>query len=90
MRALEMNEAIARFFEKRDDEGNMLRGATPGGAPPLSGMAPYRPHATPGMNFLGAGILAAKAIKKQIDQHRGMPAADPSPSPSPSPSPRPR
>jgi hypothetical protein len=87
VRGLEMNEAIGRFFERGDEEGNMLRGATPGGAPPLSGMAPYRPHATPGMNFLGAGVLAAKEIKKRIDQRRGMPSADPSPSPTPSPSP---
>ena len=64
VRGLEMNAAIARFFEKGDEKGNMMRGATPGGAPPLSGMAPYRPHVTPGMDFLGASIAAAKEIKR--------------------------
>jgi hypothetical protein len=92
VRSLEMNAAIARFFERSDDKGNMLRGATPGGAPTLSGMAPYRPHATQGMNLLGGAILAAKEIKKQIDNHTGLPGVDPSPSPSlaPGPTPSPR
>ena len=90
VRSLEMNAAIARFFERRDEGGNMLRGSTPGGAPPLRAMAPYRPHATPGMDLLGAAILAGREGWKRIDRRRGMPAADPSPSPSPSPSPRPR
>ncbi len=88
VRGLEMNAAIARFFEKGDDRGNMLRGATPGGAPTLRSMAPYRPHATPGMDLLSAAILAAKEGWKQIDRHRGMPPADPSPTPAPSPSAR--
>src|SRR5436190_23313134 len=30
VRALEMNAAIARFFDKSDEKGDMLRGATPG------------------------------------------------------------
>ena len=90
VRGLEMNAALARFFEKGDEERDMLRGATPGGAPPLRAMAPYRPHATQGMDLLGAAILGAKEGWKQIKQRRGMPAADPSPSPSPTPSPRPR
>jgi hypothetical protein len=90
VRALEMNAAIARFFEKGEEKSNMLRGATPGGAPTLRDMAPYRPHVTPGLDLLGAAVVAAKEIKKQIDLHKGMPAADPSPSPSPTPSPTPR
>ena len=85
VRALEMNAAIARFFEKGDEHGNMLRGATPGGAPTLRDMAPYRPHVTPGMDLLGAAAVAAREIKKQIDRHQGMPGVDPSPSPSPTP-----
>lgn len=85
VRSFEMNAAIARFFDKSDDKGNMLRGATPGGAPTLRDMAPYRPHVTPAINLLGVAVLAAKEIRKQIDQHQRMPAADPSPSPKPSP-----
>jgi hypothetical protein len=57
VRALEMNAAIARFFEKADEKGNMLRGATPGGAPPLRDLGPYRPHVTPALNLLGAVLL---------------------------------
>jgi hypothetical protein len=87
VRSLEMNAAIARFFEKGDEKGNMLRGATPGGAPTLREMGPYRPHVTPGLDLLGAVMGAVKEIRKQIDLRKGMPAADPSPSPSPSPSP---
>ena len=83
VRALEMNAAIARFFEKSDEKGNMRRGATPGGAPTLSQMAPYRPHVTPGLDLLGAAVVVAKEIRKQIDLRKGMPAADPSPSPTP-------
>jgi hypothetical protein len=83
VRSLEMNAAIARFFDQGDEKGNMLRGATPGGAPTLRDMAPYRPHVTPSMDLLSAAVLAAKEIKRQIDLHKGMPAAEPSPSPSP-------
>ena len=89
VRSLEMNAAIARFFDKGDERNDMLRGATPGGAPTIGVMAPYRPHATQGMNFLGAAIAAGKAVKRQIDLHKGMEPADPSPSPGPSPSPSP-
>ena len=90
VRALDMNAAIARFFDKGDEKGNMLRGATPGGAPTLRDMAPYRPHVTPGLNLLGAAVAAAREIKKQIDLHQEMPGVEPSPSPAPSPSPTPR
>jgi hypothetical protein len=88
VRSLEMNAAIARFFDKSDEKGNMLRGATPGGAPTLRDMAPYRPHVTPALNLLGAAAVAVMEIKKQIDAHKRMPPADPSPSPTPSPVPR--
>lgn len=90
VRGLEMNAAIARFFDKGSDKGNMLRGATPGGAPTLRDMAPYRPHVTPGVNLLGVAVAAVQEIRKQIDRRRGMPAVEPSPTPSPSPSPTPR
>ncbi len=88
VRSLEMNAAIARFFDRSDEKGNMLRGATPGGAPTLRDMALYRPHVTPAVNLLGAAALAVMEIKKQIDAHKRMPPADPSPSPTPSPAPR--
>lgn len=91
VRGLEMNAAIARFFDKSSDKGNMLRGATPGGAPTLRDMAPYRPHVTPGVNLLGIAVAAVQEVRKQIERRKGMPAVDPSPSPSPSPTPtRPR
>ena len=83
VRSLEMNAAIARFFDPHDEKGNMLRGATPGGAPTLRDMAPYRPHVTPALNLLGVAAIAVMEIKKQIDAHKRMPPADPSPSPSP-------
>ncbi len=85
VRSLEMNQAIARFFDRSDEKGNMLRGATPGGAPTLRDMASYRPHATAGVNLLGVAALAAQEIKKQLDRHKGMPPAEPSPSPTPKP-----
>jgi hypothetical protein len=87
VRALEMNEAIARFFEKSDDKGNMLRGATPGGAPTLSEMAAYRPHVTAGVDLLGGAIAAAREIKRQIDLHKSLEPVEPTPTPTPSPSP---
>jgi hypothetical protein len=89
VRSLEMNAAIARFFDKSTDKGNMLRGATPGGAPTLRDMAPYRPHVTPGVNLLGVAAAAVQEIKKQIDKRKGMAPVDPSPSPAPSPTPTP-
>lgn len=89
VRSLEMNAAIARFFDKGTDKGNMLRGATPGGAPTLRDMAAYRPHVTPGVDLLGVAVAAVQEIRKQIDKRKGMPAVEASPSPSPSPSPTP-
>jgi hypothetical protein len=83
VRSLEMNQAIARFFDRGDDNGNMLRGATPGGAPTLREMASYRPHVTPGADLLGVAALAAREIRKQLDRRKGMLPAEPSPSPSP-------
>lgn len=85
VRALEMNAAIARFFEK----GSMLRGATPGGAPTLRDMAPYRPHVTQGADFLGAAVLAAKHLREAMENRKKMAPAAPSPSPSPNPLPSP-
>lgn len=99
VRSLEMNDAIARFFDKRQDTGSMLRGATPGGAPNLRDMAPYRPHVTPGANLFGAAMLAVKEITQQIrnrrmqkteEAHRSLllaPSPTPAPSPASSPSP---
>ena len=87
VRSLEMNAAIARFFDGGDEKGNMLRGATPGGAPTRQDMAAYRHHVAPVVDLLGAAVLAVKEIRKQIDKRKGMPAADPSPSPRPSPTP---
>lgn len=85
VRALEMNAAIARFFDKRDERGQMLRGATPGGAPTLREMAEYRPGVTPGVNLLGLAVGVGKEIRKQLDARKRMPAAEPSPTPSPTP-----
>lgn len=87
VRSLEMNAAIARFFDKRDDKGNMLRGATPGGAPTLREMAEYRPGVTPGLDLLGLVMAAGKEVRKQIERRKAMPPAEPSPSPSPAGSP---
>jgi len=83
VRGLEMNAAIARFFEKTDEKGNMLRGAMPGGAPSLRELGPYRPHVTPALNLLGAVMLGVQEVRKR--PRRGMPSASPSPTPSPSP-----
>jgi len=59
-----MNAAIARFFDRRDEKGNMMRGATPGGAPTLSQMEAYRPHLSPSISLLGLAFLAAKEVNK--------------------------
>ncbi|MBP6705456.1 MAG: hypothetical protein KA385_18225 [Vicinamibacteria bacterium] len=85
VRSLEMNAAIARFFDKREDRGNMLRGATPGGAPTRREMAEYRPGVTPGVSLLGLALVVGKEVRKQIERRKGMPPAEPSPSPTPSP-----
>ena len=65
VRGLEMNAAIARFFESTDAKGNMLRGATPGGAPPLREMGPCRPHVSPALNFLGAVLLGVNEVRNR-------------------------
>lgn len=59
---IEMNAAIARFFDK-DGTGDMLRGKTPGGAPTLAEMRNYRPHVSPSIDFLSLVALAAKLGK---------------------------
>ncbi|MBK5256451.1 MAG: hypothetical protein JJE39_10495 [Vicinamibacteria bacterium] len=99
VRSLEMNAAIARFFDPGDENGNMLRGATPGGAPTLRDMTPYRPHVTPGADFLGATLMAVKEIRKHFRNRtvqKGeemlralLLAQPPTPSPSPTTSPSP-
>ena len=95
VRALEMNAAIARFFVQGDEKGNMRRGATPGGAPTLAEMGPYRPHVSPSLDLLSLAFLAVKELRKQIRNHernegeellRTLLLATPSPTPSPSPS----
>ena len=103
VRSLEMNAAIARFFDKGDEKGNMIRGATPGGAPTRSDLTPYRPHVTPPLDLLGAAIAVVKEIRGQAREHEPRkkgedmlrslllaPSPSPSPSPSPTPSPSPK
>ena len=96
VRSLEMNAAIARFFDKGDEKGNMLRGATPGGAPTLREMGPYRPHVSPSLDLLSLAFLAVKEVRKQVRNHkknagedllRTLLLATPTPTPSPFPSP---
>ena len=100
VRALEMNEAIARFFDSGDEKGDMKRGATPGGAPTLAEMAPYRPHTSPSLDFLalakgikdaGIGVLKRKYTSR-VERNEQLlrelllkDAASPSPTPGPSP-----
>ena len=94
-----MNAAIARFFDDIDEKGDMLRGATPGGAPTLKEMALYRPHVSPGVDFLSV-LSALKELRKQTRNRRAqkgdellrallLATASPSPTPSPTPSPSP-
>lgn len=80
VRSLEMNEAIARFFDNKDDRGDMRRGATPGGAPSLAEMAPYRPHVSPALDFLGlakgiaelgVGVLKQK-YKSRVERNEEL------------------
>ena len=87
VRSLEMNAAIARFFEPGDEKRSMLRGATPGGAPTLRDMAEYRPHVTPALDLMGATIALVKEIRKQVENHKSMPPAEASPTATPTPSP---
>ena len=85
VRSIEMNQAIARFFEN----GDMRRGATPGGAPTLGEMASYRHQVSPSVDFLLLASLAIKEIRKQVEKRQGMEPAEPSPGASPSPTPAP-
>lgn len=105
VRALEMNAAIARFFDK-EGNGDMLRGATPGGAPTLADMKNYRPHVSPSIDFLSLAVWAAnlgkgaisRRYKSRVERNDELlralllgehPTPAPSPSASPSPSPSP-
>ena len=87
IRSLEMNAAIARFFEPGDEKRSLLRGATPGGAPTLRDMAEYRPHVTPALDLMGATIALVKEIRKQVENHKSLPPAETSPTATPTPSP---
>lgn len=103
VRALEMNAAIARFFDSADDKGDMRRGATPGGAPTLDEMKGYRPHVSPSIDFLSLAFWAAKELKggmgsryksrvrrnEELLRSLLLATASPTPSPTPSPSPSP-
>lgn len=102
---IEMNAAIARFFDK-DGNGDMLRGATPGGAPSLAEMKNYRPHMSPSIDFLslakwaaslGKGALS-RPYKSRVERNEELlralllglhPTPTPTPAASPSPSPSP-
>jgi len=103
---IEMNAAIARFFDK-DGNGDMTRGATPGGAPSLAEMKNYRPHMSPSIDFLSLAKWAASLGKGAVSRRYRSRAErneellralllgeHPTPSPSlaasPSPSPTPR
>lgn len=102
---IEMNAAIARFFDK-DGNGDMTRGATPGGAPSLAEMKNYRPHISPSIDFLSLAKWAAslgkgavsKNYKSRVERNEELlralllgehPTPTPSPATSPSPSPWP-
>ena len=104
VRALEMNAAIARFFDSSDEKGDMMRGATPGGAPTLSEMRNYRPHLSPSLDFLSLAKWAAslgkgaisRRYRSRVERNEELLRAlllgehpTPSPSPSASPSPTP-
>ena len=68
--ALEMNAAIARFFDSRNESGDMMRGATPGGAPTMNEMRNYRPHISPSVDFLGIAMWALKGGVSELMKHR--------------------
>ncbi len=94
VRALEMNAAIARFFDSKAENGNMLRGATPGGAPTIGQMTPYRPHMSPSLSLLGLALIGAREIHKQVRSRQVNKGEallrelllNPPPSPTPTPS----
>lgn len=102
VRAMEMNAAIARFFDPADEKGDMTRGATPGGAPTLAEMKNYRPHVSPSLDFLSLAKWAAslgkgaisKRYRSRVERNEELLRAlllgeHPAPAPSPSPSPSP-
>lgn len=87
VRALEMNEAIARFFE---DEDTFTRGATGGAdrAPSRDEMNDYRPGMSPSINLLllpKALMELGKMLKRREDARKPMPPAQPTPEPTPVP-----
>jgi hypothetical protein len=100
---IEMNAAIARFFDK-DGNGDMTRGATPGGAPSLAEMKNYRPHMSPSIDFLtlakwaaslGKGAIS-RSYRSRVERNEELlralllgeyPTPTPTPAASPSPSP---
>jgi hypothetical protein len=103
VRSLEMNAAIARYFDK-DGNGDMMRGATPGGAPSLAEMKNYRPHMSPSIDFLSLAMWAAnlgkgaisRRYKSRVERNEELlralllgehPTPPPSPAPLASPSP---
>jgi hypothetical protein len=63
VRALEMNMAIARYFDPVDEKGDMQRGATPGGAPTLDEMKAYRPHVSPSADLTALAFWAIHGLK---------------------------
>lgn len=66
VRALEMNMAIARFFDPVDEKGDMQRGATPGGAPTLDEMRAYRPHVSPSADLTSLAFWALRGLKEGL------------------------
>lgn len=101
VRALEMNMAIARYFDPVDEKGDMQRGATPGGAPTLDEMRAYRPHVSPSADLTALAFWAVRGLKdgfggvrktrvernEEVLRALLLASAEPTPSPSPSPSP---
>jgi hypothetical protein len=103
VRSIEMNAAIGRYFDPEESGGDMMRGATPGGAPTLAEMRNYRPHTSPSADFLGLALWAVKGgvgelmklRKTRVERNEELLRAlllrnvDASPSPTPTPSPTP-
>lgn len=101
VRALEMNMAIARYFDPVDEKGDMQRGATPGGAPTLDEMRAYRPHVSPSADLTALALWAMHGLKDgfggirktRVERNEELlralllASAEPTPTPSPSPSP---
>ena len=96
VQALEMNAAMARFLDSSDERTSTLRGPASVGAPSLSEMRLYRPHATEGLNLLGLASLLGKEVGSQFpfrrknsgeEMLRALLVAGASPTPTPSPTP---